>query len=360
MDRKQAHENRKKAREDFTKAMSQKHVEHVEEVTKKSNDRAAHVQKIEERGRGISKEEMDKRKDTKKKFMSDEERVAKQVQDRKQMWADVQEERRKKIADIALKNVENQRMQEEESIRRWETGLMKEMEREERMRKTFEEKLQQKREQHSDKMANVSDTQQKNEENRWNTFSENMKKLSEARQRGIEQLNGVQERAKTHREKELQKWNTKRMERKNSYKAKLNKWKAEITDGHLKSVEVREKHLEDHVYKKAEMKGYLQELVQKNQNRIARAEECTREQTLARIRNTNDKMEQHMRQKKQVMAYRANALKEEMISKTQLMEIKAVMRDCPTKRINQLLSSLDMPLLPTESPKEGEEDTNKQ
>jgi hypothetical protein len=237
---------------------------------------------------------------------------------------------------------------------------MKEMEREERMRKTFEDKLQQKREQHSDKMAKVSDTQQKNEENRWNTFNENMKKLAEARQRGMEQLNGVQERAKTHREKELQKWNTKRMERKNSYKAKLNKWKAEITDGHLKSMEVREKHLEDHVYKKAELRGYLQELVQQNQNRIARAEECTREQTLARIRNTNDKMEQHMRQKKQVMAYRANALKEEMIGKTQLMEIKAVMRDCPTKRINQLLSSLDMPLLPTESPKEGEEDTNKQ
>jgi flavin-binding protein dodecin len=209
-------------------------------------------------------------------------------------------------------------------------------------------------------MAKVSDTQQKNEENRWNTFNENMKKLAEARQRGMEQLNGVQERAKTHREKELQKWNTKRMERKNSYKAKLNKWKAEITDGHLKSMEVREKHLEDHVYKKAELRGYLQELVQQNQNRIARAEECTREQTLARIRNTNDKMEQHMRQKKQVMAYRANALKEEMIGKTQLMEIKAVMRDCPTKRINQLLSSLDMPLLPTESPKEGEEDTNKQ
>jgi hypothetical protein len=72
MERKQAHENRKKAQEEFTKAMHQKHVEHVEEMTKKSNDRAAHFQKIEERGRGISKEEMDKRKDTKKKFMSDE------------------------------------------------------------------------------------------------------------------------------------------------------------------------------------------------------------------------------------------------------------------------------------------------
>merc|ERR1712224_993430 len=103
--------------------------------------------------------------------------------------------------------------------------------------------------------------------------------------------------------------------------------RSEISESHTKTLEIREKHFEETVYKKADMNRTMQELVKENKARIARSDECARDQTLTKIRHTKEKMDMFGAQQKQVENYRTNALRDEMIGRTQLNELKKVMQE---------------------------------
>merc|ERR1712187_961028 len=111
-------------------------------------------------------------------------------------------------------------------------GVEKEREREERVLRSHEEKLQRKRAQYSDKMAAVSARLQEEADMKLKLHNENMAKLMEAKQRGVERLEEVRDKVKTAREKETQKWHQNRMRNVQDNREKISKLKSEISESH--------------------------------------------------------------------------------------------------------------------------------
>lgn len=363
MERKQAFENTQKSREEWRKRVKERRDGRAEEISKREDERNKRDAKMDDKLKSARKGEIDRRRDLQKKLVETEKRVAKVVDVRQQNYALEQEERRKKISDIAQRNLENRQADEDEKIRKLELSLQREREREERRQKAHEKnstQAEQKRAKFSDKMTFVSERLQEEHQRREDNYKEHVDKLDSVRQAGKEHNLEVAQRARTAREKDLGKWQSNRERLRKDYRERMGAMRAEFSESHAKSIEVRERHLEENVYRKAEMKGYLVELVDQNKARIARSDACAREQTLAKIRHTQDKIESHLDQRRQILEYRTNALKDEMVGKTQLNDLKTIMRDASTQRINQILKELDMPLLPTEPAKEEGEEATKQ
>lgn len=363
MERKQAFESTQKSREDWRKRVKERHEGRAEDVAKREDARRRHDANMDEKFKTATKLERDRRRELQKKLLETEERVAKHVELRQQQLASEQEERRKKLSDIAQRNFEHRQADEDEKCRRIEESLQRERERDERRQRAQEEawaQAEQKRSKFSDKMSVVNERLQEEHQKREDTYRENAEKLERFRQAGKDHRAEIAERARTAREKELTKWQANKEVRRKEYRERMTKTRAEISEGHARSVEVRERHLEDSVYKKAELRGYLQELVEQNKARISRSDACAKEQTLAKIRHTKDKIENHLDQRRQIMVHRTNARKDEMVGKARVHVLKTTMRDASTKRINQILKELDMPLLPTETAKEEGDEANKQ
>lgn len=360
MKRMQAYASNQQSREDWRKRLKEKHDETADERQKWKDEKDKRIEKQEQTLNKTRKEDWTKRKETMKKIEENNDRVNKQAEERTQAWANLSEERRKKLSEIVQKSMDIQRGEEDDKIRKFEIQLAKQREREDRIEKAAEEALNKKREKHAHKMTVVNDCLQDQQRERERVFKENTEKMERARQAAKERFAEVAEKTRTNREKEMSKWLGNREAQRKERKAEILKLRNEFADSHTKSLEVREKYLEEMVYKKADMQSCMKELVDQNKARLARSEECAREQTLAKIRHTKDKIESNVEKQKQVNNYRTNAIREEMIGRTQLNELKVVMRDQSTKRINTFLKELDLPLLPTEAVKEEAEDDKKQ
>jgi len=357
MERNKAHDSDKKGREDWRRRLKEKNDEKAEELARRYDEIRRRTDKQEETLNKLSKEEWNKRKETMRKINETNERVTRQWEEKKQAWQNLSEERRRKIAEIVQKSMDIQKGVEDENIRKFEIMRQKQSEREERMQKAAEEALHQKRSKFADKMTVVSKKMQDKQDQRERTYEENLKRLEQARQAGKLHQEEVAERVRTAREKEMDKWQANRESRRKETQEKMKKLKAELSDSHAKSLEVQQRHLEETVYRKADLNRSFHDLVEQNKARIGRAEESAREQTLAKIRHTKDKRSTQLSAQMQVINYRNNAIREELIGRTHLNQLKLTMQDASTKRVNQLLKEFEMPPLLSEAAKEeGEED----
>lgn len=355
--RKKAYESSQRGREDLKKRTKEANDVKAEDVQKRWEEVERRHNKQEESLARTMKEDIAKRKETLKMLDESEKRVTKQADERRQACIKEAEERRKKMAEIAQKSLDIQQALEDDILRKAAIAAEKQTQRQERLEKAAHEALQSKRSKFADKMGQVSDTLKDQQMEREKTFKEHQERLERARQASRDHQADVSDRARTNREKEHEKWNSNRERAKKDNNDKVKKLRAELDDSHQKSIDVKEKWLEETVYKQLKTKGCMDEIVQQNKARIARSEECAREQTLAKIRHTKEKISSQEEQRNEAMKYRTAALRDEMVERTQLNEVKTVMRDASTKRINQLLKEMGMPILPTEGVKEeGEHD----
>jgi len=360
MGTKTAFESTKKGKETWRQRLVEINKDKQEKLSARAETISVRGEKQGEALRKTRREDWNQKKDLMKKITDTNDRVTKQAEQRRLEWDATSEERSKKIAEIVQKSMDIQKGDEEDKLKKFQTTLTKQREREDRMMRVAEEALTTKRAKCAEKMDVVTEVLQGQQKERERVFMENSEKLERARKAGKDYQAEMSEKTRTAREKEMEKWLINREARRKETRERMTKIKSEITDSHTKSVEVREKYLEDTVYKQAQMKGLMEELVDQNKARISRSDDCAREQTLAKIRHTKDKIDTHVEQKRKVVKYRADALRDEMVGRNQLHDLKKVMQTASTKRINELLKDLDMPLLPVEPVKEEGEDDKKQ
>merc|ERR1712070_50454 len=127
-----------------------------------------------------------------------------------------------------------------------------------------------------------------------------------------------------------------------------------------RSTEVREKYQKEMVHDKADTKDVYRDIVKQNRERLERADECAKEQTLQQIMTTNNRIDTMLSARQKKIDYRLAGFKEIMKGKTQVEELKRVMQDSSTKRINQMLQELGMPLLQPPTAKEGDDEQKNQ
>mmetsp|Transcript_79310 Transcript_79310/g.137514 ORF Transcript_79310/g.137514 Transcript_79310/m.137514 type:complete len:496 (-) Transcript_79310:114-1601(-) len=363
MESKQLHEANQKSRDEWKKRLEEKQKGTKEEIMKRQDEKIKRDQKMDDKLKSVAKAEWQKRREMMKKLNETNERVSKQIADRKQMWADVQEERRKKMGEIAQKNLDFRMADEEEKLRKHERNAQREREREARLERLEEEAHQKKednRSKFSEKMQIVNDRLRQETQKKEKSFQENQEKWKVVHQQGATLREEASQKVRTARDKDFNKWQSNRNTQRRNYVERMKEMKQEVQAADQRSKETRANHLEESVYKKAEMRSYLAEVVEQNKARITRSDEYEREQMLAKIRATKNKIETHCETKKQIVNYRTNALRDEMQGRAQLQVLKSVVRDASTKRINQILKEFDMPLMSIEPAKEGEEGQQQQ
>jgi len=360
MGRKFAYEGTQKGREEWRKRAKEKHDEKAQHLAELADINSKRLEKAAEAMRKVKKDEWDEKKETMKKIGLTNDRVVKQAEERREVWAALGEERSKKMAEIAQKSLDIQRVDEEESYRKARERATKQAEREERMTAAAKEALDVKRAKDADKMGSVNDLMIKQQGERETMFKANTERLNSARASAAERQAEIAERCRATRAKEMEKWQVNRAAGRKEHREKCDEIRKEISDSFEKSITVREKYVEETVYAKAEMKGCMSELVGQNKARLARAGECTREQILAKVRHTKDKMSARDSDAKAVADYRTNAVRDEMRTKTQMHELKTLIQDASPKRVNQLLKELDLPLLAAQGVKEETEEEEKQ
>lgn len=361
IEKKQAYESSQREKMDSKKRTKEKNDDKDAILAKRYEEVARRHDKQEEMLNRLKKDANEQRKETVRKLEEGNQRVGKQAEERKQAWATLSEDRSRKMAELVQRNMDHKRVETENQMKRAAASLAKQREREERMQKQASEALQTKRSKFADRMTAVSKTMNDQQAERERQFKENTERLERARQAGRDLHAELSERVRSTREKETEKWMNNREQQKKDNRAHVQKLRAEINDGHQKSVEVREKFLQETVYHYAKTKGCMEEIVQQNKARLSRSGECQREQTLAKIRLTKDKLESRVDQRREVSKYRTDAIRDELVGRTQLSEVKyELMNDASNKRINQLLKEIGMPLLSNEHAKEEGDDDKKQ
>jgi hypothetical protein len=267
------------------------------------------------------------------------------------------------MADIADRNLQHQQAMEAQKDMQKESDMQKEHELQLRLEQARQEKIskaEERKREFTSKMNSVREEQKRQEQEREKAYGENVAKLNAAREQGQQLLKQKAESSRESREKHVEKFTANKIARRKEKREEITALKSKISTDFARSIEVREKFMEENVGKKSDFRDIFTEIVQQNKARLQRSDECAREQIIAKVQATKDKIDGLLTQRQQVLDYRNAAHKESMKGKTHIKRLKEIVNDASTKRINQVLKELDMPLLPTEASKEGEEGEQKQ
>merc|ERR1712192_109307 len=121
------------------------------------------------------------------------------------------------------------------------------------------------------------DAQAAQREEQWKQTSD---KCAQAKLQYQQKVDETAERAKALREKESLKFEQTKATLQQERRAWIKKMKAEVEQSEKRSLEVREKYQKEMVHDK---KDVYKEIVKQNRERLDRAEDCAREQTLQKI-----------------------------------------------------------------------------
>eukprot|EP00747_Dinoflagellata_sp_TGD_P193060 gnl/TRDRNA2_/TRDRNA2_58743_c0_seq1.p1 gnl/TRDRNA2_/TRDRNA2_58743_c0~~gnl/TRDRNA2_/TRDRNA2_58743_c0_seq1.p1 ORF type:complete len:509 (+),score=168.54 gnl/TRDRNA2_/TRDRNA2_58743_c0_seq1:88-1614(+) len=360
MEQKQTYEHGNKSNEEYKKRLKEKHDEKMEEVAKKKEEVMKKTQKIAEAQVAHAKAEFEKRKEIMTKMKSDAERVGKKKDDDRSMWNGIAEDRRRKMADIATRNMENLQADQQ---RRVEEHQDRERELEMRMQAVAERREAQvsdKRTHMDNKMREVSNLQVQQAQDRENAWKETSRKLTAAREQAVVNKKELVEQVKTKKQVFLDKYTTNRQNLRQQRREFVNKLKAEVNESTARVAQVREQHHAGTLGRAIDQREVMKSIVAENKARLERSQDCVREQTLAKIQATREKADTLISQREELSAYRIFAQKEYMIGRAQLEELKLAMRDSSLGKANNILKELDIAPIEKRVVKEGEEGEQKQ
>mmetsp|Transcript_51007 Transcript_51007/g.110678 ORF Transcript_51007/g.110678 Transcript_51007/m.110678 type:complete len:496 (-) Transcript_51007:154-1641(-) len=358
MEKKQALEADQRRTEEARRRAAEVEREKAEEFVRKQEERLKQEAKREEILKKAAAIEHQKRRDTAKMLAESTARATKLANEKVRERQQALEDRRRKIVDIAERNLQLQEALEEGLISKHNECLRKEMEQAGRVQQSNmaqAEKMQEKKGGFAEKMAYVQETQSQQAQERVKSRQQSIEKMNTARMHYKKHLEEVAEKTRQNREKEVAKFEANRQARRRERVEWLKEWKSRMAESNAKSVEVREKYMEDTVGKSMDTRAVFQDLFRENRERIEKSEECAREQTLAKIQAVQSKIDSKREQKQQLLEYRTSTLKEVMVGKAKLNELRVIIREKSSKKVNPILKQFDLPLLPSGASKDGEE-----
>eukprot|EP00746_Dinoflagellata_sp_MGD_P160876 gnl/MRDRNA2_/MRDRNA2_87818_c0_seq1.p1 gnl/MRDRNA2_/MRDRNA2_87818_c0~~gnl/MRDRNA2_/MRDRNA2_87818_c0_seq1.p1 ORF type:complete len:513 (-),score=174.62 gnl/MRDRNA2_/MRDRNA2_87818_c0_seq1:70-1608(-) len=199
------------------------------------------------------------------------------------------------------------------------------------------------------KMNAVQLKQHDDEVKRETEYKERAEKLGDARARADELQKEKLEKLSTEKNKRLNKLGANQAANKEQYKASVKKWKQQASKIYDGAAENDAKQM------LMDTREMMTSMVQETKARIKRADEYARNQTIARVTSNAARVQALMEQKEYLQKQRATAIKESLIEKSTMKVTIENIKDPHPKKVNQLLKTMDLPLLPTEKKQEGEE-----
>eukprot|EP00927_Polykrikos_kofoidii_P028032 TRINITY_DN24538_c0_g1_i1.p1 TRINITY_DN24538_c0_g1~~TRINITY_DN24538_c0_g1_i1.p1 ORF type:complete len:526 (+),score=163.22 TRINITY_DN24538_c0_g1_i1:166-1578(+) len=358
LDKKQAFEQTVREKDEPKKRSPEAENQRHDEIKKKEEERMKEAARRSEIATKSLQSERERRREIQNKINEAHARVSKLMDEKNTERQAAIEERRRKMAEIASRNMRQEKAQEDKIFAKHDAELQRE--------RDFADRRLQKQEVHSAKVdkqvekfatarQNALDHLDKKDEERQQKWKDMNDKCKEAKTLQAQKTEEIAEKAKSIREKEVAKFATNRQTKLREKRQWIHNVRANLQDGIEKSVDLREKNLEENVQRSADLRNILKDIVQSNRDRIARSEECAREQTLAKIQTTSAKIDNMLQHRKEIIDFRTSAVKDFMVGKSQMLELKRILRDSSVKRANQILKDLDMPLVPTQAVKEGED-----
>lgn len=194
---------------------------------------------------------------------------------------------------------------------------------------------------------------------RENAFYASSEKFFEVQEKGTAAVKLKQKEAKDRNDKAKKKQVKLREEELRKQDALAKETEAKVSRN-LSHVELlREERIRDASQRRVETRSMMADLVLQNRERIARAEEFSRNTRLDKIKGTIKRIDAIHASQARVAQRRAVTVKDCFLEKHHLNDKIQQLRDAPEWKYNQLLKSLDLPL-PKKDQKEGGEEGEKE
>mmetsp|Transcript_61098 Transcript_61098/g.157551 ORF Transcript_61098/g.157551 Transcript_61098/m.157551 type:complete len:498 (-) Transcript_61098:44-1537(-) len=330
-------------------------------LQEQAEKRATQQAKVLERLKASAKAEKERRDGITSRLSSDMDRVTKLVEGRRGDLANKAQGVHSRTAEISDRKAQHEQSLLEEKLRRVDEAVQKDQMVEERLQQSHHETLQkfeERRGKFSNKMYKVQETLAQQELEREKQFRDSLEKLENCRKTALEETQKVVDSTKEARDKRMNRWATTRQTQRTARREYLKELKTTMNQADQKSETVREKYLEETIYDKAANRGLFHEVVEQNKQRIARSDEYARAHTLAKIEREMARTQAIEAHKKTIMENRCSAIKESMLGRIRVEELKSANKDAgeaSLKRVNNILRDLDMPPLSTAPVNQGEE-----
>mmetsp|Transcript_77267 Transcript_77267/g.202728 ORF Transcript_77267/g.202728 Transcript_77267/m.202728 type:complete len:485 (-) Transcript_77267:8-1462(-) len=354
-----------KDREAVYKRRQEQQAEKRAQLQEQAEKRAAQMEKVRERLKAGAKAERERRDGITTRLSTDMERVTQVVDSRRSDFKSRVEGSKGRADEIKERKEAREQLLLEEKLRRMEEAMEKDRVVEERISQSQQDTLQkfaEKQGKFTNKMGHVQETLLQQERERQKMYKEHLDKMEACRKAALEETQKVVESTRETRDKRFTKWENTRQTQRSARGEHLRELKVQLQKEEAKSIEVRAKYLEETIYEKAASRGLFHEVVQQNQQRLQRSDEYARAHTLAKIKREIERSKAIETQKKVIMDDRCAAIKESMLGRLRVEELKGVRKDdgeSAARRVNGILRDLDMPPLSSAPVHQGEEEQGK-
>lgn len=361
-----AQEADQKKREELEVLLQDRAHQKNEKLTLNREKSAAQHAKAREKVVLGLKELVDKRRTIMKTLQKQGDHVSKMLEERFSGESEQQQEIQSRMAKIAEQTMTKEKTNYEKNLKRVEEYHVRQEEVQQRLmkqREDFGNRLTDRRKKFSGKLNEALDQQAQKEHLHEEQFLDKAAKLEAAKAAQDLRAKEVMDKIAEQRDKQLTRYVANVEKNRIERRTELKKWRSKTKEGQQKAVACREHYHEELVFSKSANRFMLQELVDANKVRLARAQDSSREQTLAKVERDRARTDAADELKRRIDSRRIDLIKESMDSRAKVEELNGLdpsAGETNTRRINEILTQLGLePWSPPKKAKEEEDGQQK-